>query len=194
MCFPDRLHVRVGHRDRFFCECQATGFRNAQGFFREGGRTALTERMRVHSISGIIIHHTAVRQQPHVSLEKKMLPLQSFSQRPGKVGKRIKPAWGDVPYHFYIGVSGHTAAGRNLKYAGDTNTRYDTAGWIQIVVEGDFKTDQPRPAQLTNLPRLTSRLIRRYKIPGSRISGHNDHASTDCPGPNLKRYLPILRQ
>jgi len=33
----------------------------------------------------------------------------------------------------------------------------------------------------------------RYRITGNRISGHNDHASTNCPGPNLKRHIPSLR-
>jgi N-acetyl-anhydromuramyl-L-alanine amidase AmpD len=159
-----------------------------------GAKPAATQRMRSHRISGIMIHHTSVRQQPRISLEKKMRGLQSFSQRPGKVGRRRKPAWGDVPYHYYIGVSGRTARGRSLKYAGDTNTRYNTSGWIQIVVEGDFKSDRVRPAQLNSLRRLTARLRQRHNIPGSRISGHNDHASTDCPGPNLKKYLPMLRK
>lgn len=158
-----------------------------------GAKPAVAARMRAHRITGIMIHHTSVRQQPRLSLEKKMRGLQDFSLRPGKVGRRAKPAWGDVPYHFYIAVSGRIAEGRSLQYAGDTNTRYDTSGWIQIVVEGDFKTDKPTEPQLAALRRLTGEFKRRYGISGKRIAGHNDMASTDCPGPNLKRYLPSLR-
>jgi len=156
-------------------------------------KPAVTQRMRTHKISGIMIHHTSVRQQPKISLERKMRGLQGFSMRPGKVGKRRKPSWGDVPYHYYIGVSGRTAQGRSLKYAGDTNTRYNPAGWIQVVVEGDFKTNVPTGAQIASLRRLTKQLRARYGISAKKISGHNDLASTDCPGPNLKKFLPLLR-
>lgn len=157
-------------------------------------KPANTKLMRPHTISGIMIHHTSVRQQPKISLERKMRGLQGFSQRTAKVGRRRKPAWGDVPYHFYIGVSGRTAEGRDLKYAGDTNTRYNTSGWIQVVVEGDFKTNVPTAAQITSLRRLVKELRAAYGISSAKISGHNDHASTDCPGPNLKKYLPLLRR
>lgn len=156
-------------------------------------KPAVVKRMRPHKVSGIMIHHTSVRQQPKISLERKMRGLQGFSMRPGKVGRRKKPSWGDVPYHYYIGVSGRTAEGRSLSYAGDTNTRYNTSGWIQVVLEGDFKTDHPKPRQLAALRSLIATLKKTYGIPGSKISGHNDHASTDCPGPNLKKYLPSLR-
>jgi hypothetical protein len=158
-----------------------------------GAKSAVTNLMTPHKISGIMIHHTSVKQQPRVSLERKMRGLQGFSMRPGKVGRRSKPAWGDVPYHYYIGVSGRTAEGRDLRFAGDTNTRYQTAGWIQVVLEGDFKSDIPNPAQLSALRNLTAYLKKRHAISGARIAGHNDHASTDCPGPNLKKHLPSLR-
>lgn len=159
-----------------------------------GAKPAATTLMRRHKISGLMLHHTSVRQQPRVSLERKMRGLQGFSMRPGRVGKRRKPRWGDVPYHYYIGVSGRIAEGRSLAYAGDTNTRYSTDGWIQVVVEGDFKKNHPTDAQINSLRRLFKQLRAEHGIPASRISGHNDHASTDCPGPNLKKYLPLLRK
>lgn len=158
-----------------------------------GARKAVPSRMRTHRPTGIVIHHTSVRQQRRVSLAKKMRGLQSFSQRPGRVGRRRKPAWGDVPYHFYIGVSGRVAQGRSLTFAGDTNTRYDTAGWIQVVLEGDFTKEQPTAGQLAALHDLTRRLVARYRIPPNRITAHDDHASTNCPGPNLKKHIPALR-
>lgn len=158
-----------------------------------GAKKAIPSRMRTHRPTGIVIHHTSVRQQRRLSLAKKMRGLQGFSQRAGRVGKRRKPAWGDVPYHFYIGVSGRVAEGRGLAFAGDTNTRYNTAGWIQVVLEGDFTKEQPTAGQLASLHGLTRRLAARYRIPPNRITAHDDHASTNCPGPNLKKHIPSLR-
>ena len=161
------------------------------------GATAATETlMRRQTPKGIIIHHTGVRQQKKVSLEKKLRGLQSFSMQPGTLSgtKNKKPAWGDMPYHFYIDVTGHIGEGRAVAFAGDTNTGYDTDGFIQVVVEGEFETEKPAPEQLAALDRLTVWLAAEYTVAPDRITGHNDHAPSDCPGKNLKPYLQELRR
>lgn len=160
------------------------------------GATAATETlMRRQTPKGIIIHHTGVRQQNKVSLEKKLRGLQSFSMQPGTLSgtKNKKPTWGDMPYHFYIDVTGHIGEGRAVAFAGDTNTGYDTDGFIQVVVEGEFETEKPAPEQLAALDRLTVWLAAEYTVAPDRITGHNDHAPSDCPGKNLKPYLEELR-
>ncbi|MEM1307510.1 MAG: peptidoglycan recognition family protein [Pseudomonadota bacterium] len=154
------------------------------------GNTAIMKRQTPREI---VIHMTGVRMQPRLSLERKMRGLQGYSQRAAKVGKRRRPAWGDVPYHYYIGASGRIAKGRAIGFQGDSNTRYSLAGRVQVVVEGSFGREKPRAAQLKALTRLTRWLARTYAIPARRISGHNDHAATSCPGKHLKAYLPTLR-
>ena len=142
----------------------------------------------------IVIHHTAEAQRPEQTLAQKLQLLQRFSRALGKVQGRAKPAWGDVPYHFYVDAVGRIAEGRDLNYAGDTNTPYSTAGRIQIVLEGHFDKEQPSAAQLRSLDRLVIWLAAKHAIPAAKISGHNDHVPTsDCPGRALKAYLPTLR-
>jgi hypothetical protein len=36
-------------------------------------------------------------------------------------------------------------------------------------------------------------LASKYRIKAQAITGHNDHARSDCPGRNLKPYLAVLR-
>lgn len=153
---------------------------------------AKPELMKRQTVREIIIHHTSVRQQPNISLGRKMRGLQGFSMRPGKVGSRNKPAWGDVPYHFYIGVSGGIAEGRSLEFAGDTNTRYDTANRVQVVLEGHFDNERPNAKQIEALKQLLAWLAASHQLSASAISGHNDHAPTDCPGKHLKALFPEI--
>lgn len=150
--------------------------------------------MRAQTPVAIIIHHTDTAQSRKRPLETKLKNLQSFSMNPGALdtGKK-KPAWGDVPYHFYIDVSGRIGEARALAFAGDTNTGYKTDGYIQVVVEGKFETETPDPAQLAALDKLVVWLADTYKIPPEKITGHNDHAPSDCPGKKLKPYLTTLR-
>lgn len=149
--------------------------------------------MEPQTVTGIILHHTGVRKNLKISLENKMRGLQSFSQNPGQVspGHR-KPAWPDVPYHFYVDAAGRIAEGRDVGFAGDTNTNYKTAGFIQIAVEGDFEKETPDAAQLNALRDLLPWLLLWSGLATEAISTHMDHAQTDCPGRNFTSALPGL--
>jgi hypothetical protein len=152
-------------------------------------------KMEEHTPRHITIHHTASPQKAAITIERKMQNLQSFSQSEGRLasgGK--KPAWPDVPYHYYIAVDGRIAEGRDIKYVGDTNTDYDPAGHALVVLEGNFEKEQPSSKQLESLGQLVAWLSANYSIPVPEIKGHSDYASTACPGASLKKLLPAVRQ
>jgi len=151
--------------------------------------------MREHRIERITIHHTATRQDTARSLAEKLRGLQAFSQRDDSLtdGRR-KPAWADVPYHFYIAVDGSVGEGRPWRYAGDSNTPYDPTGHLLVVVEGNFEEEQLTAAQRRALALLLPELARRFDVPGARLGGHKDYAATRCPGRNLAAELPRLRE
>ncbi|HJU69713.1 MAG TPA: peptidoglycan recognition family protein [Gemmatimonadaceae bacterium] len=150
--------------------------------------------MREHRIERITIHHTATRQDRTRSLTDKLRGLQAFSQRDDSLGDgRKKPAWADVPYHYYIAVDGTVGEARSWRYVGDSNTPYDPTGHLLIVVEGNFEDEQVTEAQMRALESLVTSFARRFKVPGERLGAHKDYASTRCPGKNLYAELPRLR-
>jgi N-acetylmuramoyl-L-alanine amidase len=141
----------------------------------------------------ILVHHTGSPMKPKAALFAKMRGLQRFSQAKEKLSDgRMKPAWPDVPYHFYIANDGKIAEGRSITSVGDTNTGYDPAGFIQVVVEGNFETEQPTAAQLQSLGSLLSWLKQTYNIKPASILGHKNKAQTACPGKNLSSKLPDI--
>jgi N-acetyl-anhydromuramyl-L-alanine amidase AmpD len=152
-------------------------------------------KVKEQTIRFITIHHTATPQKESVPIEKKLQNLQSFSQREDRLASgKLKPVWFDVPYHYYIAVDGKIAEGREIKFVGDTNTEYDPTGHALVVLEGNFQTEQPTSGQLESLKKLIAWLASRWKVPASEIKAHDDYAATACPGENLKKLLPALRQ
>jgi N-acetyl-anhydromuramyl-L-alanine amidase AmpD len=141
----------------------------------------------------ILIHHTGSAMKPKTSLTAKMKGLQRFSQANEKLSDgRMKPAWPDVPYHFYIAADGQVAEGRDINAVGDTNTGYDASGYIQVVVEGNFDKEQLMEAQAESLKKILKWLKGKYMIKASAIKMHKDKAQTACPGKNLEVKLPRI--
>lgn len=150
--------------------------------------------MREHQVRRITIHHTATAQAPQRAAADKLRALQRFSQRDDSLaGGGRKPAWPDVPYHFYVAADGTVAEGREWRYVGDSNTPYDPTGHLLIVVEGSFDADTLATAQRHALETLVPALARHFRLAPSALAAHKDFAATRCPGATLYAELPHLR-
>ena len=143
----------------------------------------------------VTFHHSAAKQRPGKSTAAKMLSLQRFSQSREKLADgRTKTAWADVPYHFYIAADGSVAEGRDVSFAGDTNTNYDPAGHIAIVLEGNFENELPGEAQIDAAIRLGQLMMAAYGIAPDNLGYHKHHAGTLCPGENFVEVWPLVRE
>jgi len=153
-----------------------------------------TGPMRPHTPTRITIHNTGERSRPDLPLDQKLRALQTFSQREERMSDGgMHHAWPDVPYHYYIDIKGRLAEARDWHFAGDTNTTYDPAGHLLIVLEGNFNQERPTPEQLATLRTMVSWASNRWRIPADSLAGHRDFARTDCPGKNLYPQLDSLR-
>ena len=147
-----------------------------------GGTPANETLARPHTISRITLHHQGVAFGRDQDPQQYLRDLQSWS--------RTTKGWIDVPYHYMIDLDGRVYEGRDIRFAGDTNTSYDPAGHALIEVVGNFEEVEPNQAQLAAVVNLMARLKVRYRVPLDAIRGHRDYAAeTVCPGRNLYRYL-----
>lgn len=150
--------------------------------------------MRRHAPVRLTIHHTGTLSTPNRSIESKILGLQQFSQRADSLADgRKKPAWADVPYHFYVGVDGAVAEAREWQYVGDSNTPYDPTGHLLVVVEGNFEREALSSAQRRTLDALIPALAAHFRIGPEALASHRDYARTLCPGRALYTELPRFR-
>ena len=152
------------------------------GVAQWGGTPANEALARPHTITNITLHHQGLAFPRGKDPQQYLRDLQSWSRK--------TKGWIDVPYHYVIDLDGNAYAGRDIRFAGDTNTSYDPAGHALIEVVGNFEDVEPNPAQLDAVVRLMATLAVRYNVPVDAIRGHRDVApDTECPGKNLYRYL-----
>lgn len=139
---------------------------------------ALPNRMEEHAIDILTVHHAG--DQSASTGPARYRSWQAFHQSRG---------WGDLAYHYIIGVDGTVYEARDTRYRGDTGTNYDPTGHFLVVVEGNFEVDEPTDEQLESLVQVLAWASQRFDVSPSTIGGHRDHASTACPGGNLHPYI-----
>ncbi|WP_428386401.1 peptidoglycan recognition protein family protein [Mucisphaera sp.] len=140
------------------------------------------QRLRIrHAIDRLTLHHSATAHGPEDDLGRKLAAMQSWgaSQR----------NWWDVPYHYIVDLDGTVYQGRDDRYLGDTNTRYDTAGHFLINCYGNYNDQTPNEVQVETIARLMAWAVAEYEIEPIEIFGHRDLASTSCPGDHLQALI-----
>ena len=147
-----------------------------------GGTAADPNKARRHAITHITLHHQGEPFRVGTDPRQYLRNLQTWS--------RNTKGWLDIPYHYIIDLEGRTYAGRDIAYAGDTNTEYDPSGHALIEVVGNFEEVEPNQQQLDAVVNVMAMLAKKYGVPVANIASHRDHAAnTVCPGANLYRYV-----
>lgn len=184
----------------YFSSCHSTSRTNHSAELciitrEDWGAAEPVIKMKRHKPKFITIHHTATMKALDRPIRDKLHSLQQFSMRNDSLADgRVKKAWADIPYHFYIAADGNIAEARKTRYIGDSNTSYDLRGHVLIVLEGNFEKEDVAPAQYKNLEKLVLDIAEKWNISPEKITGHKDHAGTSCPGTALYEMLPQLRK
>jgi hypothetical protein len=97
--------------------------------------------------------------------------------------------YGDIGYHFLIDPTGRVWQGRSLEWQGAHANGANNVGNIGICLLGDFNHERPDPRALAALEALTDALCERHHIARSRVYGHRQLRSTECPGDALMAWV-----
>lgn len=147
-----------------------------------GGTPAVDSLAKRHTITHITLHHQG---EPFPQGKDPVQYLRNLQQ-----WSRTTKNWIDIPYHYIIDLNGVIYEGRDIRYAGDTNTEYDPTGHALIEVVGNFEEVEPNQAQLDAVVRVMSMLSHQFNVPADSIRAHKDYSTkTVCPGKNLYRYI-----
>jgi hypothetical protein len=159
------------------------------------GAKPIVAPFKTHKPTRITIHHAGVPTNRNRTFVEMLKALQTFSQREDKLASgQSKPAWPDIPYHWYISWTGELAECRDMNVVGDTNTEYDPTGHILICLEGNFEVEEPTGAQIIMLNRTVFWLAARFNVRPEDIQTHMDFSKqTDCPGKNLYAEIKRIR-
>lgn len=90
--------------------------------------------------------------------------------------------WSGCGYHYFVRKNGTIYIGRDEKAIGAHCMNYNAVS-IGICAEGNFNCETMGEAQYNALLQLTRSLLSKCGI--SRICGHFELYSTDCPGSNF---------
>ncbi len=135
-------------------------------------------KLATHTIHTLTVHHAG--DQSGTTGPSRYRSWQAFHMSRG---------WGDLAYHYIIGVDGTVYEARDTSYEGATGTNYDPNGHFLVVLEGNFDNDTPTQKQLDSLVTVLAWAATEFNVAPSTIGGHRDHASTACPGGNLYPYI-----
>lgn len=136
--------------------------------------------------SRITIHHSAeyskqIGVPSSGNVAGAIHDIQTFHMR--------EEGYGDIAYHFVIDPAGRIWQGRSLEWQGAHAGGANNVGNIGICVLGNFNAERPDPRSLASLESLVDALCERHHIPRTRIYGHRQLRSTECPGDSLMAWV-----
>lgn len=137
----------------------------------------------------------------HHSADPNPVELDGTSARTYEAMREIQKAhmdgkttqYGDIGYHFVIDPYGRLLEGRDIAYQGAHAYGDNNILNIGICLIGNFDKERPTKAALETLQRELDTLRQRYDIPKTRVYGHRELRSTECPGENLMRWVQTYR-
>jgi hypothetical protein len=157
-------------------------------------RPATWDKDPIGKIWRVTIHHSAT---PFDATDVAMTAAHISGIQRTHQGDR---GWADIGYHFLIDRSGRIWEGRELRWQGAHAGNHElNAGNVGICVLGDYSVRGLSSTQESSLTRLLDWLRKKNGIAAGNvfthreIREHNDHGSSECPGPKITAFVKRYR-
>ncbi len=135
------------------------------------------------TITGIMVHHSAVQTAPSQTTAERLQGYQRYHMEQG---------WPDIAYHLAVDPAGELYELRSAGIAGDTFTDYDPNGWFLILADGNYDEEAPTQELLHGLAVAISWAAHTFQVSVDATVSHRDRAATTCPGRELDTRLSEL--
>jgi hypothetical protein len=145
----------------------------------------------------ILIHHTDTANSTDYSLSHAYSLARSIQNY-----HMDSNGWSDTGQHFTLSRGGYLMEGRHYSLSHLTSGSGMVVGAhcpgqndqaIGIENEGTYMTVAPPAALYNQLVTFCAYICQKYGLGATKIYGHRDYYSTDCPGDVLYSMLPQLR-
>lgn len=122
----------------------------------------------------------------HLGLDVEGLPPAEVMRRTQRFHQRDK-GWSDIAYHYVIDLMGDAWEGRGTQRMGGATRGYNDVS-IAVALMGDFNHDPLFQVQKDAIDNLY--WANKFVHPRiSKLVGHGELLSTECPGRNVQDYI-----
>ncbi len=141
----------------------------------------------MNGINRITIHHDGMT--PFTSTSQSAAAGRLERIRGSHVSSR---GWADIGYHFVVDPGGRVWEARPVALQG-AHVKYNNEHNLGIMVMGNYDKQSPTNAASTSLDDFVGAMMRKYRVPVSRVYTHQELRPTACPGKSLQQVMESTR-
>ncbi|HZW09346.1 MAG TPA: peptidoglycan recognition family protein [Phycisphaerales bacterium] len=150
-------------------------------------RPNLPDTNPMNGISRITVHHDGMNAFTSTSQAAAAQRLESI--RRSHVSAN---GWADIGYHYVIDPAGRVWEARPVNLQG-AHVKDNNEHNLGVMVMGNYDQQSPTGASTKALDDFVSAMMRKYRVPVSRVYTHQEIRPTACPGRSLQYVMESTR-
>lgn len=180
-----RSHKPEWMRDGGAAAAPTPGVMPRSGWTR--AQPIVSDTKPMNGISRITVHHDGMN--PFLSTSQ-----AAASQRLEAIRRAHVSAngWADIGYHYVIDPAGRVWEARPLQLQG-AHVKDNNEHNLGVMMLGNYDQQAPTNASAKALDDFVAAMMRRYRVPVSRVYTHQEIRPTACPGRSLQRVMEGTR-
>lgn len=150
-------------------------------------RPILSDTKPMNGVSRITVHHDGMNAFTSTSQGAAAQRLEAI--RRAHVSSN---GWADIGYHFVIDPAGRVWEARPVSLQG-AHVKDNNEHNLGVMMLGNYDQQSPSNASAKALDDFVAAMMRKYRVPVSRIYTHQEIKPTACPGRSLQYVMESTR-